>query len=91
MNPDAVIPAKNPKALFGYYCAIFSLIPCLGLPLGFTGLTLGVLGLKAVKEKPELKGTVHAWIGIVLGGLMGLLNLLVVLAMLFGATLAATK
>ena len=34
-NPmSVVVPYKNPKALIAYYCAIFSLIPCLGLPLG---------------------------------------------------------
>ena len=30
---------------------------------------LGIFGLRARKRKPAVKGSVHAWIGIILGGL----------------------
>ncbi|HEY0549388.1 MAG TPA: GYF domain-containing protein, partial [Verrucomicrobiae bacterium] len=74
-NPmSVVVPYKNPKALIAYYCAIFSLIPCLGLPLGITAFILGLLGLKAANAHPGAHGKVHAWIGIILGGLCALGN-----------------
>jgi len=85
-NPmSSVVPYKNPKALIAYYLAIFSLIPCLGLPLGITAFFLGLAGLKVVKTHPNAHGKVHAWIGIILGGLCGLANLGVIAAMIVAA------
>jgi hypothetical protein len=85
-NPmSAVVPYKNPKALIAYYLAIFSLIPCLGLPLGIAALCLGIAGLKVVKAHPNAHGKVHAWIGVLLGGLCGLANLGVIVAMMVAA------
>ncbi len=72
--PDAVstlIPYKNVPALIAYYCGVFSLIPCLFI--GWAGLVLGIIGLKRAKEHPEAKGRVHAWIGIIVGGLFALI------------------
>ena len=66
----AVVPYKNPKALIAYYLAIFSLIPCVGLPLGIAALILGVGGLKVVRSHPNVHGQVHAWIGIILGAVL---------------------
>ncbi|MEZ6183413.1 MAG: hypothetical protein R3F62_00190 [Planctomycetota bacterium] len=68
-----VIPYKNPAALIAYYLGLFSLIPCLGLLLAIPALILGIVGLRARAKNPAIKGSVHAWIGIVLGGLMTLL------------------
>lgn len=75
-----IIPYKNGPALAAYYTGIGALIPCLipffvGAVAGGVALYLGVLGLKKVKAQPEVKGTVHAWIGIVLGALIVLANL----------------
>lgn len=85
-NPlSAVVPYKNPKALIAYYLAIFSLIPCFGLPLGIAAFILGLLGLKAAKAQPNTHGTVHAWIGIVLGGLCGLGNIVILILIIMGA------
>lgn len=67
-----LIPLKNSKALVAYYLGIFSLIPCIGAPLGIAAFVLGILGLRYAGEHPEAKGKVHAWIGILLGGLCGL-------------------
>ena len=67
-----IIPYKNAKALIAYYLGVFSIIPCIGSPLGIAALILGVLGLKYAKEHPEAKGTVHAWIGVLVGGFFGL-------------------
>lgn len=85
-NPmSAVVPYKNPKALIAYYLAIFSLIPCVGLPLGIAAFILGIAGLKVSQTHPNAHGKVHAWIGIILGGLCGLGNLVLVILMLAGA------
>lgn len=73
-QPDAtggVVPYKNAPALIAYYCGVFSVIPC--FPIGIAGLVLGVMGLRYANDHPTAKGKVHAWIGIVAGGLFGLL------------------
>ncbi len=69
-----VIPYKNVPALMAYYCAIFSLIPCFGFVLGAVALVLGIVGLLRYKKTPQVSGVVHAWIGILLGGLIFLLH-----------------
>jgi len=74
-----IIPLKNPSALTAYYLAVFSLIPCLGLILGIIALVLGIKGLKVFRDNPAVKGTVHAWIGIILGGLCALANIAVII------------
>jgi hypothetical protein len=61
-----VIPYKNPKALIAYYLGIGSMLL---FPLGFASIVLGIMGLAARKRNPVIKGSVHAWIGIVLGAL----------------------
>lgn len=61
-----VIPYKNPKALIAYYLGIGSMLV---FPLGFVSIILGFMGLAARKRNPVIKGSVHAWIGIVLGAL----------------------
>ena len=59
-----VIPYKNPKALIAYYLGIGSLLI---FPLGFVSIILGFMGLADRKRNPVIKGSAHAWIGIVLG------------------------
>jgi hypothetical protein len=61
-----VIPYKNPKALVAYYLGIGALLI---FPLGFASVILGFMGLAARKRNPVIKGSAHAWIGIVLGTL----------------------
>jgi hypothetical protein len=63
-----VIPYKNVPALLAYYLGIFSFIPCLGLLLAIPAVILGIVGLKKRRENPAVKGSVHAWIGIIVGG-----------------------
>lgn len=67
-----LIPYKNPHALIAYYLGLFSLFPCLGLLLAIPAFILGIMGLQRVKANPVIRGTVHAWIGIIMGGLMTL-------------------
>ncbi len=70
----SVVPYRNVCALVGYYLGVFSLIPCLALALGPAALICGILGVKAVGRNPSAKGTVHAWVAIILGGLTTLAN-----------------
>src|SRR6516165_3866655 len=79
-NPVAtIIPYRNVMALLSYYFGVFSLIPIIGAILGLFAVVLGILGLGYVRRHPEAKGTGHAIVGIVLGGLvvLGHLALLV--------------
>lgn len=62
-----LIPTRNPQALVGYYCAIFGLVPLVGLPLSIAAVALGVSGLRRVRRDPNVRGTAHAWVAIVLG------------------------
>ena len=87
-STGGLIPYKNPHALIAYYLGLFSLAPCVGLPLGLGGLVLGIIGLKKRRENPVIKGSVHAWIGIVMGGTMALIWLLVTILV---AVAAATS
>jgi hypothetical protein len=64
-----LIPYKNPPALIAYYLGLFSMLPC--FPIGLAAFVLGIMGLRNVKRNPEVRGTVHAWIGIVMGFLFG--------------------
>jgi len=78
-----LIPYKNGPALIGYYCGVFSIIPCFFI--GLAGLVLGIMGLRKVARQPEVKGTVHAWIGILAGGFFGLLWLTLTIVLLIAA------
>jgi hypothetical protein len=68
---DTMIPMRNPKALTGYYLAVFSFIPLLGLLLGIAAFVLGIQGLKEVNRNPAIKGKAHAWVAILVGGFFG--------------------
>jgi len=82
---DRIIPTKNPKALFAYYCGVFSIIPCIGLILGAVALVLGILGLKECKRDANLPGKGHAITGIVLGSITFLANAAVIVLIVIGS------
>jgi hypothetical protein len=48
-------------------------------------VVLGILGLRKVKAQPEVRGTVHAWIGILVGGFFGLVWLAGTVLAILGA------
>lgn len=79
-----VIPYRNANALMAYYLGLFSCFPVLGFPLAIVALWLGVRGLKAVRLNPSAHGTVHAWVGLVCGGIGFLINLLIISAISLG-------
>lgn len=64
-----IIPYKNGHALVAYYLGVFSIIPCFGLLLAIPALILGIIGLKKRKANPLIKGSAHAWVGIIMGGI----------------------
>ena len=70
-----LMPSKNSAALAAYYLGVFSAIPFLGIPLGIAAFILGIKGVRNAQEHPEVKGKVHAWVGIIAGGLFALLYL----------------
>ena len=81
---SVIIPYRNPYALTAYYLGIFSLIPCLGVILGLVAFVLGIKGLEYARKHEHARGRVHAWVGIVIGGL-SLLAHLILLPLFFGA------
>jgi hypothetical protein len=73
-----IIPYKNPHALTAYYLGVFSVIPVLGFFFGVAAVGLGVSGLKKRARDPVIRGSVHAWIGIVCGSLSVAVHVLLV-------------
>ncbi len=72
-NTGGLIPYKNPHALIAYYLGLFSLFPCIGLLLAIPAFILGIMGYRRYKANPIIHGSVHAWIGIIMGGTMTLI------------------
>ena len=79
-----IIPYKNGPALAAYYLGIFSLLPCIGLVLAIPAFILGIMGLKKRKENPAVKGSAHAWVGIIMGGIFTLVWGAAIVLMFFG-------
>lgn len=79
-----VIPYKNPHALIAYYLGIISLLPLIGVPFGIASVILGFMGLSRRKQNPVIKGSAHAWIGIIFGMLSLLCGTGFVFLMIFG-------
>ncbi len=69
------VPPRNGRALIGYYFAIASLIPVLGLMLGPIAVFNGVEGLNHVRQFPTHGGRAHGIIAVVLGSLTCLANI----------------
>lgn len=78
-----LIPYKNAQALWAYYLGLFSLIPVLGIALGIAAVVLGIKGLRNAEVHPEVRGKIHAWVGIVMGGLFAFLYSAAMLMILF--------
>lgn len=84
-STGGMIPYKNPKALTAYYLGILSLLCCFfGVPLGIAPFVLGILGLRDRARNPVIKGSVHAWIGIVLGAISTLASIFILVMIVVG-------
>jgi hypothetical protein len=83
---SSVIPYRNPQALIAYYLGVFSIIPFIGALLGIVGFVLGIMGLRHAARHPEAKGRVHAWVGIIAGGIFGFgwLGIIILMAVNIG-------
>ena len=57
-------------------------MPCFTPVLGPAAIVLGKKGLNRIQEDPGIPGRVHAWVGIVIGGVMTFLVLAGVAAVL---------
>jgi len=77
-----LIPYKNPYSLISYYLAVFSLIPGIGMILGFVAFFLGMKGLQFYREHPESGGKTHSWVGIILGGICGFGSIILVIILI---------
>lgn len=78
----ALIPAKNPLALIGYYLGVGCLIPVIGFVLALPALICGVIGVIKAKSNPEIGGMGHAITAIVLS-IVGPLAWVAAVAFLF--------
>jgi uncharacterized membrane protein len=78
-----LIPYKNVPALVGYYVSIIGLVPCVPV-FSIAAIVLGIMGLMKVSKEPIVKGTVHAWIAIVLGAVSLLYNTLLTVIVAIG-------
>lgn len=59
---STIIPYKNKRALIAYYLGVFSVIPCVGSPLGIAAFILGIQGLMYVKNIPNPREPhMHGW------------------------------
>ena len=83
---SGIVPYRNLPALVGYYLAVFSVVPVLGLVLGPTALLLGILGFVKGLKNPRAKGKVHAWVAIILGLITTAFNCIIIF-MMFTANL----
>lgn len=86
---STLIPTTNPPALTGYYLAVFSIFPGIGVLLSIPAVICGIVGLHKVKANPQVKGTAHAWTAVVLGLLttalwLGLIGFAVVAPLMAG-------
>lgn len=61
-------------------------IPVLGVLVSAVAIALGVMGLRAVKAQPQLRGTAHAWVAVILGSLTTLANLAITTALVIART-----
>ncbi|MFH0794383.1 MAG: zinc ribbon domain-containing protein [bacterium] len=82
---EGLIPYRNSPALIAYYLGVFSVIPCFGILIGIPAFFLGLKGLRLAREHPETKGGVHAWVGIIMGGIFGFGYLLLLIVALLAS------
>jgi len=87
-STGGVIPYKNVPALVGYYMSVFGLasilLPAIGVLWSIPTVVLGVKGLKKVKANPQLRGTAHAWVAIVLGGFTTIFHVVIIVIIIVG-------
>lgn len=71
---EHVLPLKNQAALIGYYCAIFCIIPVLGLLMGPVAIGYGLVGMERSRSLTRSIGYGHGLFAVVLGIIGTVLN-----------------
>ncbi|MHC4134471.1 MAG: hypothetical protein ACYTDU_06855 [Planctomycetota bacterium] len=72
-----LIPYRNGYALAAYYVGLLPIFL-----LGAAAVFLGLRGLALAREHPDVEGKIHAWVGIIRGGVFGLVWLVVTTAVI---------
>jgi hypothetical protein len=72
-------PTKSRIAEEAGKLALLSMFPALGILFGVFGVICGVIGLWQIKKHPGLGGKSDAWQGVIIGGLLALLQIGVIL------------
>jgi hypothetical protein len=85
------VPYKNGYAIAAYYLGVFSFIPGIGILLGIPALVLGLKGRRLALEHPQARGKIHAWVGIIMGSLFGVGQLLLLLFVIVGVLVARSR
>ena len=80
---ETLVPTRNQPALMGYYFAVFSVIPMIGLGLGPFAIWNGIRGLGAIKEMPELPGKTHCVVAVTLGSITTIAHWLTMIFVLY--------
>ena len=80
----AIIPDKNPQALISYYLGLLTILPLYGIVFVVPAVFLGIRGIIAEKQNPEIEGAGHAWFGTIMGCLFGLIYFIVFAFMVLG-------
>jgi hypothetical protein len=68
--PVSFLPDGNPSARRAYLCALFGLIPPLGVVLGPVAIGLGILGRRAALRDEFNRGMGHAYMSRLLGAIV---------------------
>ncbi len=74
----------NWQAKFGWSCAMWGLIPLLGLPLGVGSLAFGWLGYRRVRRSPEDLGIRHAVGSLIMGPVEVVVNVAAIASIVHG-------
>jgi hypothetical protein len=72
---------RTATAIISGYMGLFACIPVVGVPAGILGVVCGILALKEIKRDPSMYGAGRAWFGIIVGGVMAVLQTIVLIAM----------
>jgi hypothetical protein len=73
---------RTATAIISGYMGLFACFPFIGIPAGILGVVCGVMALKTIKQDPTMHGAGRAWFGIIVGGIMAVLQSIVLLIML---------
>ena len=82
-------PIANWQAKFGWHCAMWGLVPVVGLLLGMLGVAFGALGYQRVRRKPEDLGIRHAVGALILGAIELVVNVAGIACIVKGVSVLA--